>query len=112
MVLAQVPLARFLNVPKRNSYAEWMRRLGSQCVDFVVCDTTLAACIAVVDVRVPEAQMSDRAAPPPWRASARALKAAGIPLHVWLEDALPSVDAARATLLPHGRAPRPCRSRR
>ena len=25
MILAQVPLARFLNVPKRNSYAEWMR---------------------------------------------------------------------------------------
>src|SRR3954447_9706790 len=29
MILAQVPIARFLNVPKRNSYAEWMRRLGS-----------------------------------------------------------------------------------
>jgi hypothetical protein len=24
MVLAQVPIARFINVPKRNSYAEWM----------------------------------------------------------------------------------------
>ena len=33
MILAQVPLARFINVPKRNSYAEWMRRLGNQCVD-------------------------------------------------------------------------------
>jgi hypothetical protein len=40
LILAQVPLARFLSVPKRNSYAEWMRRLGNQCVDFVVCDVT------------------------------------------------------------------------
>ena len=29
LILAQVPLARFLTVPKRNSYAEWMRRLGN-----------------------------------------------------------------------------------
>src|SRR5690348_123904 len=28
MILAQVPIARFITVPKRNSYAEWMRRLG------------------------------------------------------------------------------------
>jgi len=40
LILAQVPLARFLTVPKRNSYAEWMRRLGNQCVDFVICDVT------------------------------------------------------------------------
>uniref|UniRef100_UPI0031378CB3 hypothetical protein n=1 Tax=Variovorax sp. YR752 TaxID=1884383 RepID=UPI0031378CB3 len=28
MILAQVPLARFLKVPTRYSYAEWLRRLG------------------------------------------------------------------------------------
>ena len=38
MILAKVPIARFLTVPKRYSYAEWMRRIGSQCVDFVICD--------------------------------------------------------------------------
>ena len=32
MILAQVPLARFLNVPRRNSYADWLRRVGNQCV--------------------------------------------------------------------------------
>src|SRR5258706_15783400 len=34
MILAQVPLARFINVPRRNSYADWLRRIGNQCVDF------------------------------------------------------------------------------
>src|SRR5258706_7203051 len=38
MVLAQVPMARFLSVPKRHSYADWLRRVGYQCVDFAVCD--------------------------------------------------------------------------
>ncbi len=50
MILAQVPIARFITVPKRNSYAEWMRRLGSQCVDLVVCDVT-SQVVAVVEIR-------------------------------------------------------------
>src|SRR5258708_6678126 len=32
VVLSQVPLSRFLKVPKRHSYAEWLRRLGYQSV--------------------------------------------------------------------------------
>jgi hypothetical protein len=58
LILAQVPLARFLSVPKRNSYAEWMRRLGNQCVDFVVCDVT-SQVIAVVEVRPPMDQLDE-----------------------------------------------------
>jgi DNA primase len=38
VVLSQVPLSRFIKVPKRHSYAEWLRRLGYQSVDFVVCE--------------------------------------------------------------------------
>ena len=96
MILAQVPLARFINVPKRNSYAEWMRRLGSQCVDFVVCDVT-SQVIAVIDVRAPEAQISDRLRRRHQRLS-RTLRAAGIPIHVWVEGDLPSVEAVRASI--------------
>src|SRR5450755_3647646 len=59
LILAQVPIARFLNVPKRNSYAEWMRRLGSQCVDFVICDVT-SQVVAVVEIRPPSEQLSER----------------------------------------------------
>jgi hypothetical protein len=98
MILAQVPVARFINVPKRNSYAEWMRRLGGQCVDFVVCDVT-SQVIAAIDVRPPESQLSDRLKRRLDRL-ARTLGAVGIPIHVWNEESLPSVEAARASLLP------------
>ena len=98
LILAQVPLARFLKVPKRNSYAEWLRRLGNQSVDFVVCDMA-SQVLAVVDVQAPAALASDRARKRLNR-MARSLKAAGIPLHVWTENALPSVEAVRETVLP------------
>ena len=98
MILAQVPLARFLKVPTRNSYSEWLRRLGSQCADLVICDKA-SQVIAVVDVQAPADQASERARKRLNR-MARVLKSAEIPLHVWTEGALPGVDAARATLLP------------
>ena len=98
LVLAQVPLARFLKVPTRNSYVEWLRRLGNQCADLVVCDKATQV-IAVVDVQAPAEQASERSRKRLNR-MARVLKAAHIPLHVWTEGSLPSVEAARATLLP------------
>lgn len=98
LILAQVPLARFLTVPKRNSYAEWMRRLGNQCVDFVVCDVT-SQVVAVVEVRPPMEHVDDKVKVRLERV-ARALKAAKIPLHVWNEERLPTIEAAREKLLP------------
>ncbi len=85
VVLAQVPLARFLKVPTRNSYAEWLRRLGSQCADLVVCDNATEV-IAVVTVQLPTAEPSERAQKRQAR-MARVLKAADIPLHVWTSTA-------------------------
>ena len=99
LILAQVPLARFLTVPKRNSYAEWMRRLGNQCVDFVVCDVT-SQVVAVVEVRPPMDQLDDKVRVRLDRV-ARALKAAKIPLHVWNEEKLPTIEAAREKILPN-----------
>jgi hypothetical protein len=98
LILAQVPLARFLSVPKRNSYAEWMRRLGNQCVDFVVCDVT-SQVVAVVEIRPPLEQLDDKVKVRLDRV-ARSLKAAKIPLHVWNEEKLPTIEAAREKLLP------------
>jgi hypothetical protein len=98
LILAQVPLARFLSVPKRNSYAEWMRRLGNQCVDFVVCDVT-SQVVAVVEVRPPLEQLDEKVKVRLERV-ARSLKAAKIPLHVWNEERLPTIEAAREKLLP------------
>ena len=102
MILAQVPIARFLNVPKRNSYAEWMRRLGSQCVDFVICDVT-SQVIAVVEVRPPMEQIGEKLRGRLDRVE-RALKAASIPVHVWNEDRLPTIESAREKLVPHAPA--------
>jgi hypothetical protein len=102
LILAQVPLARFLSVPKRNSYAEWMRRLGNQCVDFVVCDVT-SQVVAVVEVRPPMDLLDDKVKVRLDRV-ARALKAAKIPLHVWNEEKLPTIEAAREKLLPNAPA--------
>lgn len=98
MVLAQVPLARFLKVPTRHSYSEWLRRLGNQCADLVVCDMA-SEVLAVVNVQAPADKASDRARKRQNR-MARVLKSAQIPLHVWTDNALPSVDTAREMLMP------------
>ncbi|MDE2299732.1 MAG: DUF2726 domain-containing protein [Burkholderiales bacterium] len=96
MILAQVPLARFVSVPKRNSYVDWLRRLGYQCADFVVCDMA-AQVVAVVEVQ--PSQPTERARKRLAR-MARTLKAAHIPMQVWSERSLPSASAARDALLP------------
>ena len=38
VMFAQVPLARFIKVPRRHSYAEWLTRVGHLCADLVICD--------------------------------------------------------------------------
>jgi len=98
MILAKVPLARFLDVPSRHSYAEWLRRLGSQCADLVVCDMA-AEVIAVVSVRSSARQMSERAVKRHQRL-AKVLKKAGIAHFDWVDDALPTPERARELLLP------------
>ncbi len=98
MVLAQVPLARFLKVPTRHSYAEWLRRVGSQCADLVVCDMA-SQVIAVVMVQAAGGLPSERAAARRERVG-RTLKSVGIRMLVWVEGALPSPNAAREAILP------------
>ena len=106
MVLAQVPLSRFINVPKRNSYADWLRRIGYQSVDFVICDMS-AQVVAVIELQPP--QQSERAHKRMTRLK-RTLEAAQLPLHVWRENALPSVEVAREALLPRpAAAPEPAK---
>jgi hypothetical protein len=97
MVLAQVPLARFLNVPKRQSYTDWLRRIGYQCVDFVVCDMS-SQVVAAIDLQSSNPQINERARKRQTR-MARTLKAAKIPLLVWFENSLPGTEAAREAVL-------------
>jgi hypothetical protein len=98
IVLAQVPLSRFLKVPTRNSYAEWLARVGSLCADLLVCDHS-SQVVAVVDVRMQPHQASERNRQRHERIR-RVLKAAGIPLHVWYENALPTPEEVREAIAP------------
>src|SRR5690606_6159223 len=97
MILAQVPVARFIKVPTENPYNEWLRRVGSLCADLVVCDMA-SQVIAVVEVRQPLSKENERAQRRHARMD-RVLKAAHIPVHVWLEGALPGPVVAREAVL-------------
>ncbi len=97
MVLGQVPVARFIKVPTRNPYSEWLRRVGSLCADLVVCDAQ-SQVIAVVEVRQPITKENERARRRHDRMD-RVLKGANIPVHVWLEGALPGPVVAREAIL-------------
>lgn len=97
MILAQVQLARFLKVPERYSYADWMRRVGHVSVDFLVCDLA-ANVVAAVELREAGAEESEKARKRHIRMD-RVLAAAGIKVHVWRESTLPSATKAREIIL-------------
>jgi hypothetical protein len=97
MVLGQVPLARFLKVPTRYSYAEWLRRVGHLCVDLVVCDPD-SQVIAVIQMRGSNDTESERSSRRLERIR-RVLKGAGLELHVWRDGALPMPVVVREMLL-------------
>lgn len=92
MVLAQVPLSRFIRVPTRHSYGEWMQRVGSLSADLLLCDSG-SKVLAVVDVR--SAAETDRARRRHDRL-ARVLKAAGVKVFTWREDEVPTMSQVRA----------------
>lgn len=97
VILAQVPVARFIKVPTKNSYSEWLRRVGSLCADLVVCDMA-SQVIAVVEIRQPISREKERSQRRHARMD-RVLQAARIPVHVWLEGALPGPAVAREAIL-------------
>lgn len=91
LLYAQVPLARFIKVPRRNSYTEWLTRVGHLCADLVICDRATQV-LAVVLLQA--ARESERAERRRIRMS-RVLKAAGVKVFIWREVALPSPETAR-----------------
>jgi hypothetical protein len=97
IVLAQVPLSRFMKVPTRNSYAEWLRRVGLMSVDLVVCDAS-SHVIGVVDIRAADGRENERARQRHARMD-KVLEAAGVPVHVWHEGSIPGASAAREAIL-------------
>jgi hypothetical protein len=95
VVLAQVPLARFVSVPTRHPHNEWLRRVGRMSADLLVCDAS-SRVIAAVEVHGADETERSRAR---HERMARVLKAASVPVHVWNADGLPSVQEVRKLFL-------------
>jgi hypothetical protein len=98
MILAQVPLQRFIKVPTRYSYSEWLRRAGQINADLVVCDRH-SQVIAVVEIQAEDDEPGGRARRRRERMM-RVLESAQIPVHLWRASLLPTVEAARHAILP------------
>ena len=94
LVLGQVPLARFIRVPARHSYNEWLQRVGSLSADLLLCDSG-SRVLAVVDIRpTTESERSSRR----HERMARVMRAANIHVHVWREGALPTAAEVRTAM--------------
>lgn len=91
VIFAQVPLARFIKVPRRHSYAEWLTRVGHLCADLVLCDRST---LVIGVVLLTSARSSERAERRRTRMT-RVLKAAGVKVFLWREESLPSPEFAR-----------------
>jgi hypothetical protein len=87
LVLAQVPLARFISVPTTHPHTEWLRRVGRLSPDLLVCDgaSRVVAAIDIVDADGSTERSRERRA-----RVARVLQSARIPLHAWKADGLPT----------------------
>jgi len=96
LVLSQVPLSRFLRVPTRHSYSQWVSRVGCLNADLVVCDQG-SRVLAVIDVR--PAQQSACARQRHERMT-RVLRAAHINVLTWSETSLPTVAEVRTQMAP------------
>lgn len=99
LVLAQVPLSRFLRVDERS--ADWLHSIAGLSADLVLCDGS-SRVLAVVDVR---GQRLSEGSKRRHERMSRVLRAAGIKVLTWHEEALPDVGLARSQLLPLLAAP-------
>jgi hypothetical protein len=98
VVLSQVPLSRFISVPTRNPYQQWLQRAGRLAVDVLVCDFSSRA-VAAIEVRT--AEESERSAQRHQRLM-EVLRAAGVVVYEWNEDNLPSIAEVRDLFAANG----------
>jgi hypothetical protein len=96
LVLAQVPLARFITVPTKNSYGDWLNRAGRLSVDLLVCDQS-SRVIAAIDIRTAEDSSRTRKR---HTRMGEVLRKAGVVVHEWKAEALPSVADIRSAFSP------------
>jgi hypothetical protein len=91
LVLAQVPLSRFISVPPGPSYAQWLTRAGRLNVDLLVCDAS-SRVLAAVELR--SADQTPRSIARQARKT-QVLEAAGVRVHVWRDTDIPSIAEVR-----------------
>lgn len=94
LVLGQVPLSRFVRVPARHSYGDWLQRVGSLSADLLICDSG-SRVLAVIDIRAANESVRSRRR---HERMARVLRAARIRVHEWREGELPSVAEVRQAM--------------
>ena len=94
LVLAQVPLSRFLSV--KTNQSDWLQAISGLSADLLLCDSG-SRVLAVIDVRA--SKLSDNSRRRHERMTAL-LRKAGIKVLSWQADALPDVALARHQLLP------------
>jgi hypothetical protein len=94
LVLAQVPLSRFVRVPMRHSYGDWLQRVGSLSADLLLCDAG-SRVLAVIDIRATQETERSRRR---HERMARVLRAAGIQVHTWREGDLPALAEVRMAM--------------
>lgn len=95
LILAQVPLSRFVRVPSRHSYSEWLSRVGSLSADLLLCDAG-SRVLAVIDIRAAEESARARRR---HERMARVLRASDIHVYTWREGELPGVVEVRSQLM-------------
>lgn len=95
VVLAQVPLTRFLRVKMGRPWLEWHDRISEKSIDYLICDRDFAIIAAI--------ELDDRPHDAPARQKAdvtknRALAAAHVPLVRWRATALPTAQTIRSAI--------------
>jgi hypothetical protein len=99
MVLAQVPLSRFISVPTENPHLQWLNRAGRLSVDLLVCDSS-SRVVAAIEVRTND---ESRRTMNRHERLAKVLGAAGVPVHDWKDAALPALREVRMMFAGNGR---------
>ncbi|WP_395698775.1 DUF2726 domain-containing protein [Aquabacterium sp.] len=94
LVLAQVPLSRFLSVPTRQS--DWLQRVSGLSADLLLCDSG-SRVLAVVDVRPMRLSENSRRR---HERMTSLLRKAGVKVLSWQEESLPDLAMVRNQLLP------------
>jgi Protein of unknown function (DUF2726) len=100
LLLPQISLARFLNVPQNRSYTQWFSNVGRRCVDFLVCSEQGD----VLGVFHLQSTKSKKAASEGTMRKLKTLEMASIPIwHIAAEE-IPDAKTLRTMVLPELKA--------